>query len=98
MNETWNCIVEKLKTFNKKKKESVNKVLYTFGNVEDNSRELICPRCRTKYIGTHLCNASNYNCELNMKKVGLYDNPLEYKNDDNNTYYCLCCGYGWTKL
>ena len=93
--EAWNCIVEKLNNFNKSKRRSVNRVLYTYGNVEDNMRNLICPRCKTKYIGTHMYCVPSNNDKLNMKKVGLHDDPLNYKSGVVKPYYCLCCGLEW---
>ena len=70
----------------------VNNVLHTYGSVEDNDKKLKCSKCKSIYVGMHLCFSTD---NKTLKNIGLYDNPIEYYSNKNNAYYCLSCGNEW---
>lgn len=105
--QRWECIKKEFSNYDKSKEPYIDRVLSTGGNVRFNPKNLICKKCGSIYVVTHLYGDVFYRLlngseeqkqkeKEKLEKMGIYDNPSPYGDSpEDKTYYCLGCGNEW---
>ena len=93
-------------TKSKKSQFIVNWVIGVSGNIEKNSKDMVCPNCNGKYVVKtytgdlfyRLFNGSKKQKEAEKKKfsnMGLFCNPWATGGNEMRDFICLNCATRW---
>lgn len=105
--QRWYCIKREFNNYDKSKEPYIDRILSTGGDIRFNPKNLVCNKCGSIYVVTHLYGDVFYRLlngteeqkkkeKERFAKMGLYDNPSPYGAEpDDKKYLCLGCGNEW---